>query len=249
MGAGRFLREHKPGVAGHRRRAALRRAGLRAAQHRRGLRPRAVRPVAAGLAASRSGPRTPSAAPGSWSSARASSPASRPARSCTPRSASPTRRSRPGGSADIALHRLRRRLEVPLHRRLRGHAGGGDVRARGPALGLSGSTLSPPDGSGPWRRRAVMTRVATRAHCRQATASLARDMGTTDRPRGGRRAHRHLRLGRRRADRRPGGARPAAARGDPLRRRHRARPVRPAADRRGPPARPRRAWTTWSPTA
>ena len=43
MGVGRFFREHKPGRADRRRRAALRRAGLRPAQPRRGLRPRAVR--------------------------------------------------------------------------------------------------------------------------------------------------------------------------------------------------------------
>ena len=47
MGVGRFLRERVPGVADHRRRAALRRAGLRAAQPRRGLRPGAVRRVGA----------------------------------------------------------------------------------------------------------------------------------------------------------------------------------------------------------
>ena len=43
MGVSRFLREHKPGVQDHRRRAPVRRARLRPAQHRRGLRPRAVR--------------------------------------------------------------------------------------------------------------------------------------------------------------------------------------------------------------
>ena len=64
-----------------------------------------------------------------------------------------------------------------------------------------------------------------------------------------RRADRHLRLGCRWADGRPGGARPAAARGRPLRRRHRARPLRPAADRRGAPALASPSWTTWSTTA
>ena len=52
-----------------------------------------------------------------------------------------------GRNADIVLHRLRRRLEVPLHRRLRRHAGGGDLRARGPALGLKALTTPSADGS------------------------------------------------------------------------------------------------------
>ena len=65
-------------------------------------------------------------------------------------------------------------------------------------------------------------------------------MGTTAPTARSRRADRHLRLGRRWADGRPGGARPAAERGDPLHRRHRAQPLRPAADRRGAPAFPRR---------
>ena len=47
-----------------------------------------------------------------------------------------------GRHADIVLHRLRRRLEVPLDRRLRRLPGGGDVRARGPALGLTPGSCS-----------------------------------------------------------------------------------------------------------
>ena len=43
------------------------------------------------------------AAPASWSSTRASSPASPPARSCTPRWPSPTRRSAAGERADIVF--------------------------------------------------------------------------------------------------------------------------------------------------
>ncbi|CAA9291092.1 MAG: Glutamate racemase, partial [uncultured Corynebacteriales bacterium] len=51
------------------------------------------------------------------------------------------------------------------------------------------------------------------------------------------RADRDLRLRGRRPHGGPGGARPAAGRAAALRRRHRPRPVRPAAHRRGPPAR------------
>ena len=92
--------------AGHRdrrRRAALRRARLRPAQHRRGLRPRALRRDRCSPRASRSARATRCAAPASCSRRRASSPASRPARSCTPRSASPARVVKAGGSADIAF--------------------------------------------------------------------------------------------------------------------------------------------------
>ena len=52
-------------------------------------------------------------------------------------------------------------------------------------------------------------------------------------------ADRHVRLRGRRPDRRPGRPRPAAARGAALRRRHRPRALRPEADRRRPPLRPR----------
>ncbi len=122
MGVSRYLREHKPDVqviAAEPRYGELV-YGLRNIDE--GFIPELYDAVAAGLPVLASAPRTPSTAPASWWSARASSPASRPARSCTRRSASPTRRSRPDGSADIVLHRLRRRLEVPLHRRLRRHA-------------------------------------------------------------------------------------------------------------------------------
>ena len=53
-------------------------------------------------------------------------------------------------------------------------------------------------------------------------------------------AHRHLRFRRRRADRGALHHRPAAQRVHPVRRRHRPRPLRPAAHRRGPGQRPGR---------
>ena len=93
-----LLPRAQAGGAHRRRRAALRRAGLRPAQPRRGLRPRAVRRVADRRRASRSARATPYAGSASCSSTRASSPASRPARSCTPRSARPPRPSRPGSA-------------------------------------------------------------------------------------------------------------------------------------------------------
>ena len=103
MGVGRFFRAHKPDVQDRRRRAALRRARLRPAQPRRGLRPRAVRRVADRLAVLGRLRATPYAGSVSCSSARASSPASRPARSCTPRSAQAAKAVKAGERADIAF--------------------------------------------------------------------------------------------------------------------------------------------------
>ena len=103
MGVSRYLREHKPGVqviAAEPRYGELV-YGLRNIDE--GFIPELYDAVAAGLPLLRRAPRTPSTAPASWWSARASSPASRPARSCTPRSASPTRRSRPAARADIVF--------------------------------------------------------------------------------------------------------------------------------------------------
>ena len=137
MGTGRFLREHVPGRRDHRRRAALRRARLRPAQHRRGLRPRALRRRRCSPRATPSARATPYAAPASCSRRRASSPASPPARSCTPRSASRPRVVKAGGTRRHRLRRLRRRLEVPLHRRLRRHPRRRRGRPRRPALGLA----------------------------------------------------------------------------------------------------------------
>ena len=48
-----------------------------------------------------------------------------------------------GERADIAFVVCRRRLEVPLHRRLRGHHRRGRGAPRGPALGLSRSRPAP----------------------------------------------------------------------------------------------------------
>ena len=47
-----------------------------------------------------------------------------------------------GESADIVLRGVRRRLEVPVDRGLRGHAGRRGARARGPALGRERGCLS-----------------------------------------------------------------------------------------------------------
>ena len=68
----------------------------------------------------------------------------------------------------------------------------------------------------------------SRTCCREDSQAAPR-LGDRAQPERPRCADRDLRLRRRRADRRPRGARPAAARAGPLRRRHRARPVRPAA--------------------
>ena len=123
--------------ADRRRRAALRRARLRPAQPRRGLRPRAVRRVAdrralLGRPARR---RTPGA--------RAARARGHLRRHLDRRD--PARRARPGREGGqgrrARRHRvrgLRRRLEVPLHRRLRGH----HRRGRGAASrASSGPTL------------------------------------------------------------------------------------------------------------
>ena len=69
----------------------------------RGVRPRAVRPGRADDALLRRARSTPSGAPASWFRSRASSPASRPARYCTPRSAWQPRPSKAGERADIAF--------------------------------------------------------------------------------------------------------------------------------------------------
>ena len=137
MGTGRYLREKVDGHRDRRRRAALRRAGLRAAQHRRGLRARAVRRQRADPAVLGRHPRRGAADPAAASRSRASSSASPPARCCTRRWPWRTRRSRPAQRADVGVRGRRRRLEVPVHRRLRRHAGRGRGGARRPALGLS----------------------------------------------------------------------------------------------------------------
>ena len=94
MGIGRFFAEHKPDVK------------IVAAEPRYGELVYGLRNIDEGFVpelydaalrrphASRSAPATPSAGSASCSSARASSPGSRPARSCTPRSAWPPGRSR-----------------------------------------------------------------------------------------------------------------------------------------------------------
>jgi len=119
---------------GHCRRAALRRARLRAAQHRRGLRAGAVRRQHPDVSLLRD----------VYDALRrtrdlieheASSPASRardPARGVV------HRRSRGGGrrAGRRRVHRGRRRLEVPVDRRLRRFATARRGEARGPALGL-----------------------------------------------------------------------------------------------------------------
>ena len=149
MGVGRYLREHKPGRADRRRRAALRRAGLRPAQHRRGLRPRAVRPVAARPAVLRRADdavrRTRQLVEREGIFAGISTGAILHAALGMADKAVAA-----GQQADIVLRRLRRRLEVPLHRRLRRHPGGGRRRPRGPALGLRGHPPAPRTlGAGP----------------------------------------------------------------------------------------------------
>ncbi len=90
-----LLPRGQAGRADRRRRAPLRRAGLRPAQPRRGLRPGALRRVADRLPLLGRARATPYAASASCWTSRASSPASRPGRSCTPRSARPPRRSGP----------------------------------------------------------------------------------------------------------------------------------------------------------
>ncbi|CAA9212298.1 MAG: Cysteine synthase, CysO-dependent, partial [uncultured Blastococcus sp.] len=120
---------------GDRRRAALRRAGLRPAQHRRGVHPRAVRPRAAGLPVLRrpGGRGAPHpAAGGARGHLRRHLHRRDPARGPRHRRQG-GRRGPPGRHL---LHRVRRRLEVPLDRCLRRHARGGQRRARGPALGV-----------------------------------------------------------------------------------------------------------------
>ena len=83
-----------------------------------------------------------------------------------------------------------------------------------------------PRGSSRGRRAATRqpSRIATTAARPRVARSRLGRVATRDR-----RADRHLRLRRRRAHRRPGGDRPAARRAGRLRRRHRARAVRPAA--------------------
>ena len=103
VGTGRYLREHKPDVqivAAEPRYGELV-YGLRNLDE--GFVPELYDPDGAHRAATRSAATTRCAAPGSWWSRRASSPASPPAASCTPRW--PWRRRRPGRGrrADIVL--------------------------------------------------------------------------------------------------------------------------------------------------
>ena len=136
MGVGRYLREHKPDVTDRRGRAAVRRARLRAAQRGRGLRPRTVRRVGADHAVL--GVLGRRAAPDQGVAGR-------------PRGSSP------GISTGAALHAAlamaakavgrgrarrhrdpgrRRRLEVPVHRRLLRHPRRSRSPPRRPALGV-----------------------------------------------------------------------------------------------------------------
>ena len=103
MGTGRFFKEQAPARARRRRRAPLRRARLRPAQHGRGVRPRALRPLADRLPLLRRPPGR--RAPGARAARgrRASSPASPPARSCTPPWPRPRKSVKAGERADIVF--------------------------------------------------------------------------------------------------------------------------------------------------
>ena len=118
MGVGHVPQGAEPRHQGHRRRAAARRAGRGPAQPRRGLHPAGVR--ASGTASSCStasascGPASRSSGPAAWCASAASSPASRRARRWP---------ARPRWPSEIdegvdRVHRVRRRLEVPVDRRL-----------------------------------------------------------------------------------------------------------------------------------
>ena len=102
MGTGRYLREHKPDVqivAAEPRYGELV-YGLRNLDE--GFVPELYDPTCS-PPATRSAPTTRCAAPGSWSSTRASSRASPPAGSCTPRWPSRRRPPAAGERADIVL--------------------------------------------------------------------------------------------------------------------------------------------------
>ena len=135
MGTGRYLQGKGRGHRDRRRRAAVRRAGLRPAQHRRGLRPGAVRrhgaqpPVLGGHPGRRAA--YPSAGRGGGHLRRLlqrRDPARRARRGARGGQGRPPRRR--------GVRGLRRRLEIPVDRRLRRHPRRRRGRPRRPALGL-----------------------------------------------------------------------------------------------------------------
>ena len=117
MGVGRFLKEQNPDDQGDRRRAAARRAGRGPAQPRRGLHPARVRQLARAATSS-----TASASCGPRESIEWTRRLRRAGRVRRAVGRGGPRRRGQGGGGDRPrldrVHRLRRRVEVPVDRRL-----------------------------------------------------------------------------------------------------------------------------------
>ena len=202
MGVGRFLKEQNPDVKVMAVEPPVGEAVEGLAQPRRRLHPARLRDVATAptcsTASGSCGPASRSSGLGAWPTS-ACSRASRPGAAL----AGAARVAERIDEGVIVLHRLRRRLEVPVHRRL-------DRRPRrGRRAGRRRSSTSDP---------AVF--LANRRSARPRTRQEQRAAPVASR--GGRRPpDRDVRQRLRRPHRRPGRHRPAARRGPRLHRRHR----------------------------